>query len=92
VKLIWDIYYSSGKLPDNRPKGSFWWRGVLKQLDKSKGIAIVHLNNGSSVLLWHDLWNGSVRSMQFPKLFSYTTKTAISVGETLELDTVSDIF
>jgi hypothetical protein len=53
---------------------------------------MAHLNNGSSVLLWQDLWNGSVRSVQFPELFSYTTKTAISVGETLELDTLSDIF
>jgi hypothetical protein len=46
VQLIWDNYYSSGKLPNNRSKGSFWWRGVLKQLDKFKGIAMVHLNNG----------------------------------------------
>jgi hypothetical protein len=85
MKLIWDNYYSFGKLPDNRPNGSFWWKGVLKQLDKFKGIVMVHLNNGSSVLLWQDLWNGSFRSLQFLELFSYTIKTAISVGETLEL-------
>jgi hypothetical protein len=51
MKLIWNNYYSSGNLPGIRPKGSFWWRRVLKQLDKFKGITMVHLNNGSSVLL-----------------------------------------
>jgi hypothetical protein len=91
VQLIWDNYYSSGKLPNNRPKGSFWWRGVLKQLDKFKGIAMVHLNNGWSVAM-AGFVEWSVRSLQFPELFSYTTKIAILVGETLELDTLSDIF
>jgi hypothetical protein len=92
VKLIWDNYYSSGNLLDSRPKGSFWWRGVLRQLDKFKGIAMVHLNNGSSVLLWQDLWNGSVRFLQFSELFSYTTRSAITVKQILELATISDIF
>jgi hypothetical protein len=61
-------------------------------LDKFKGIAMVHLNNGSSILLWHDLWNGSVRNLQFPELFSYSTRSTIIVKQILELDNISDNF
>jgi hypothetical protein len=53
---------------------------------------MVHLNNGSSVLLWQDLWNESVRNLQFLEVFSYTTKSAITVKQILEIDTLSDIF
>jgi hypothetical protein len=52
VQLIWDNYYFSGKLPDNRPKSSFWWRGVLKQLDKFKGIVMDHLNSMAGFVEW----------------------------------------
>jgi len=38
VSLIWEQYYGSGKLPGNSKKGSFWWRDVLKLLDKFKGM------------------------------------------------------
>jgi hypothetical protein len=48
---------------------------------------MVHLNNGSSVLLWQDLWNESVRNLQFLEVFSYTTKSAITVKQILEIDT-----
>ena len=35
VELMWNKYYRNGKLPSlNKPKGSFWWRDVLKLLDK----------------------------------------------------------
>jgi hypothetical protein len=36
--LPWEQYYGSGKLPGNSKKGSFWWRDVLKLLDKFKGM------------------------------------------------------
>jgi hypothetical protein len=55
VQLIWANHYRDGKLPDHRPRGSFWWRGVLKLLIKFKGIAMVHIQNGSTTLLWEDL-------------------------------------
>lgn len=38
VELIWDKHYRNGKLPSSKkPKGSFWWRDILKLLDKFKG-------------------------------------------------------
>jgi hypothetical protein len=41
VQLIWEKYYSNGKLPNHARKDSFWWRDNLKLLDTYKGIASV---------------------------------------------------
>ena len=52
VELIWNKHYTNGKLPNsNRPKGSFWWRDVLKLLDKYKGMSSVLILDGQSSLL-----------------------------------------
>lgn len=50
VSLIWEKYYSSGKLPGTQKKGSYWWRDILKLLDNFKGMARVQINNGQSCL------------------------------------------
>jgi hypothetical protein len=39
VKLLWSKYYRNGKVPGQSPKGSFWWRSILKLLNTFKGIA-----------------------------------------------------
>jgi hypothetical protein len=57
VNLIWDNYYRNAKLPDHIAKGSFWWRALLKVLDKYKGVDMVQVQDGSSVLMWKDMWN-----------------------------------
>jgi hypothetical protein len=75
VELIWDKHYTNGKLPDIRmPKGSFWWRDVLKLLHKFKGMASVTIFSGQSCLLWDDLWNGGVRKLLSLELHSFAKK------------------
>ena len=49
VALIWESYYESGNLPLKTNKGSFWWRDILKLLDKFKGMAMVNINNAKLV-------------------------------------------
>jgi hypothetical protein len=71
VHLIWDNYYSTGRLPGVSQRGSFWWRDIIKLLTQFKGITSVTPGNGKSVLLWEDLWLGSVPRLQFPELFSF---------------------
>jgi hypothetical protein len=41
-------------------KGSFWWKDVLKLIDKFKGMATVTVKDGKDCLMWEDLWNNSV--------------------------------
>ena len=55
VQLVWEKHCSNGTLPGTRKKGSFWWRDILKLLDSSKGLAMVHINDGISYLFWEDL-------------------------------------
>jgi hypothetical protein len=48
ISLIWEKHYDNGKLPGNGRKGSFWWKDLLKLLDKFKGMAKVEIQNGTS--------------------------------------------
>ena len=67
VELVWDKHYRNGRLPNAiAPKGSFWWRDVLKLVDKYKGMASVVIYNGQTCLLWDDIWNSQIRKLQFP--------------------------
>jgi hypothetical protein len=71
---------------------SFWWKVVLKLLNKFKGIVMVNLKNGSIVLMWHDMWNNRVRDLQLAKLFSYTYRNNIAVQHATKLENLHDIF
>lgn len=59
VDLIWEKYYSNGKLPvpgANFRGSSFWWRDIMKLLDTFKGIAMVNILDGStcfSLYIYH---------------------------------------
>jgi hypothetical protein len=69
VHLVWEKHYSNGKLPNHIMRGSFWWRDILKLLDKFKGISSVKASRGDTCFLWLDLWNNSVPCQDFPHLF-----------------------
>jgi hypothetical protein len=92
VSLIWENYYRNGKLHDERPRGSFWWRAVLKLLNKFKGISMVQIKNGATVSLWNDLWNGQVRQQALPELYSFSTKREITVNQAKSMRALHDIF
>jgi hypothetical protein len=85
-------YYINGKLPDHRANGSFWWRALLKLLDKFKGITMVQVQDGSSVLMWQDLWNCKVRMMESLELYSFTIKSNISLSEANGMVDFHEIF
>jgi hypothetical protein len=41
VKLIRSSYYGDDSLPDQKIKGSFWWKDIVKLLDTYKNLASV---------------------------------------------------
>jgi hypothetical protein len=51
VHLIWSQYYSNGRLPSQTPKGSFWWRGILRLLTQFKGLGCGVPRSGETILL-----------------------------------------
>jgi len=92
VHLIWEKYYRNGKLPNHIKKGSFWWKDILKLLDKFKGMALVPVADGSSCLLWDDCWQGQPLKLTFPELYSFVKKTYISLKTAVAVTTASSLF
>lgn len=73
-------------------KGSFWWRDILKILDKYKGLSSVIVNNGKSCLLWDDLWNGKVRKLQYPELHSFAKNKSIILCRAYTTSELHELF
>jgi hypothetical protein len=80
VNLVWEKYYSNGKLPSHIKKGSFWWRNILKLLDQFKGMAPISVQSGPTCLFWDDLWFGQVPRLAFPELYSFTKKPNLTLA------------
>jgi hypothetical protein len=92
VNMIWENYYRNGDVPSPRPKGFFWWNSLLKLITTFKGISKAQVQDGRTVLLWHNLWTNSIRSSQSPKLFSFTTSKYFIVAQTSSLNNLHEIF
>lgn len=85
-------YYNNGRLPGAVKKGSFWWRDVLKLLDKFKCMARVQINNGKSCYLWEDLWDNELMSHKFPELYSFSRKKKIVFEEGFSQSPIHSLF
>jgi hypothetical protein len=85
VQLVWDHYYSRNRLPisGRTIRGSFWWRDILKLLDSYKHFARVNIQNGTSCLLWFDLWEDRVYNQAYLELFSFVKAQHISLSVAL---------
>jgi hypothetical protein len=78
VSLVWEKYYSNGRLPGNSRQGSFRWKDVLKLLEKFKGMAKVNVNNGKPCFIREDLWGSDSPEHKYLELFSSVKKEQIS--------------
>ena len=92
VTLIWESYYEPDKLPPQGKKGSFWWRDILKLLDKFKGIARVNINDAKSCYLWLDLWENKVPMQAYPELFSFAKSKTTSLVQAKNCTNLLDLF
>jgi hypothetical protein len=79
VHLVWNNYYANGRMSGQQRKGSFWWRDIVKLIPRFKPMTSVHVHDGSSVLLWQDIWNGHSLQQEFPELFSFSRNTNITI-------------
>jgi hypothetical protein len=53
---------------------------------------MVKLNDGASAYMWQDLWNWIVQKEAYPELFSFTTKSEITVQQAQEVGQLYEIF
>jgi hypothetical protein len=81
VQIIWEKYYANGKLPSTTKRGSFWWRDNLKNLQKFKDLAILHIQNGESCLFWQDKWMDQSPKDRYLELYSFAKNRGISVAK-----------
>lgn len=73
-------------------KDFFWWRDILKLLDKSKGLAKPNINNARSCCLWLDLWNSNVPMHSYPELFSFARSKTTILAEAKSRDSILSLF
>jgi len=92
VAFIWESYYEAGSLPSMAKKGSFWWKDILKLLDKFKGLARVNINNAKSCLLWSDMWNDKVPMIAYPELYSFIKSKNTILAEAKTSDNLLNLF
>lgn len=86
VRMVWNTYYTNGKLPQaSKAKGSFWWRDVLKLCEIFQGVATCTLGDGTTVLFWSDIWNGVLLQNQYPRLYTFAKNKLISVAAFLSV-------
>jgi len=87
VSLVWEKYYSNGRLPENSNRGSFWWF-----IHKYKDVARIDLKDGRTCLLWSDMWLGMAPETSFPELYSFAKNKRITVAMAMLVDGPQDLF
>lgn len=79
VKLVWFSYYIDKVPHDVSQRSSFWWRDVMQFADIFRGISSCKVGDGKSCLFWDDLWNNKIRSVIYPRAYSFAKNTKESV-------------
>lgn len=81
VQLTWKhLYRNQNKAPhEYRPKGSFWWRSVIRLAGNFFMLAAYEANEGSTVTFCNDQWNQRILKNSFPQLHSFSINNNITV-------------
>jgi hypothetical protein len=91
VKLVWN-YYPNGVPQATNLCGFFWWRDVMKLVDKYREICNATPGSGESILFWHDKWSGIIPAKQFPRLHSFALNNQLSVKEVVMCANRAELF
>jgi hypothetical protein len=91
VKLVWS-YYPNGVPQATNLCGSFWWREIMKLVDKYRAVCTATAVAGDSILFWNDKWNGILFSEKYPRLHSFALDTLLSVKELIQCQDRTSLF
>jgi hypothetical protein len=80
---IWQ-YYPNGVPQVSNLCASFWWRDIMKLVDKYREFCSVKIGAGDTALFWFDSWHGSLLHSQFPRLFSFAMDQNIYVRDFID--------
>jgi hypothetical protein len=59
---------------------------------KYKGITTVQIKDGLTVSMWHDMWEGKVRMLEFPEFLSFSINSTITVSKAKSSEELHEIF
>ena len=92
VKLVWSSHYEGVVPHAENLCGSFWWRDIMKLVEKYRMTSSVLPRKGTSFLFWEDSWlfcgSNQPLSVRYPTLYSYVIDTKISAAEFYEQEDV----
>jgi hypothetical protein len=57
-----------------------------------KNFAIPQVENGESIIFWHDKWANQVLAIQAPEFFSFAKNKMISIRKAFDHDDFADLF
>jgi hypothetical protein len=63
-----------------------------KLCDHFRGIPTCQIGDGTTVLFWHDIWNGHCLQQKFPRLFTNAKNDKISAAAFLRNNVINDQF
>ena len=85
VNLVWGAHYEESVPHAQNLCGSFWWRDIMKLVEKFRLIATIEPRKGNSFLFWEDscVFAGSTEplSIRYPRLYSYVLDKNSSAAE-----------
>ena len=92
VQLIWDSYYQN-KVPHlSPPRGSFWWKDILKLFDKFSEVAFCLSGKGSTVGLWGNFNQQVSFAERFPNLYNYARNQNLSLKAAMSSENLLNLF
>lgn len=85
VNLTWKhLYRNQNKAPhEYRPKGSFWWRSIIRLADKYFMMAKCDVQEGTTASFWTSPWNLGILKTMYPQLHSFSISKHITVKGSL---------
>ncbi|XP_073359761.1 uncharacterized protein [Aegilops tauschii subsp. strangulata] len=81
VTMLWDNQYVHQVPHAVDFVGSFWWKDILKLTPIYRGITRVQVVDGSTTLLWKDLWSNDVLQSSHPRALSFVLHEDMTVAE-----------
>jgi hypothetical protein len=78
--------------PYKSPRGSFWWKYILKHFPKFREFAVGKPGKGNSTTLWSDNLSGQLLEPVFPRLHSFYRKKHWSLKYFVEKDLGTTLF
>uniref|UniRef100_A0A0A9D5I2 Reverse transcriptase zinc-binding domain-containing protein n=1 Tax=Arundo donax TaxID=35708 RepID=A0A0A9D5I2_ARUDO len=93
VQLIWSTHYVNGKITHaTTEKGSFWWKDIMRLSDNFRGIASCVAGDGTTVLLWEDVWNNNYMKTALPRLFSFAKNNILPLAQFMSDSSIENNF